>query len=62
MLEFNDDWGTNSQTIPSALRPPQAKESAIRVSIPRGNYTALVRGKPSSSGVALVEFYDLRSN
>jgi len=35
-------------------------ESAIRVSVSRGNYTALVWAKPGRSGIALVEFYDLR--
>lgn len=61
LLAFNDDWTTNSSQFSYvALAPSNNAESAMRVSLPPGNYTAIVRAKGSSQGVALVEFYDLR--
>jgi hypothetical protein len=59
LLAFNDDWGTNFDQIPNDYRPPEKTESALRASLPRGLYTAIVRAKPNSGGVGLVEFYDL---
>jgi hypothetical protein len=61
LLAFNDDWATNStQLTYTGLAPANNAESAMRVSLPPGNYTAIVRAKGSSEGLALVEFYDLR--
>jgi hypothetical protein len=60
VVAFNDDWGTNFDQIPSEFRPFQSPESALRVSLPRGNFTAIVRPKGNGAGVALVEIYDLR--
>ena len=62
LIAFKDDAGDGNPTlsIPQELRPSFPVEPAIRVSVPRGNYTAIVRGKNGSSGTALVEFYDLR--
>jgi phospholipase/lecithinase/hemolysin len=59
-LAFDDDW-----TIPYSpplravnLAPPQPAESAIVAPfLTPGNYTAIVRGKGSSTGVALFEAY-----
>lgn len=59
LLAFNDDWGTNFDQIPHDYRPPEKTESALRASLPRGHYTAIVRAKANSGGVGLVEFYDL---
>jgi hypothetical protein len=62
LLARNDDWGTGSEAAAissSAYRPPNAKESAIIATLPTGNYTAIVRGVNNSTGVALVEAYDL---
>jgi hypothetical protein len=39
--------------------PADASESAIIANLPPGNYTAIVRGVNNSTGVALVEVYDL---
>ena len=60
VIGFNDDADVSK--IPSPLNSLYQGESALRVSLPRGNYTALVRAKPDRSGIALVEFYDLRAN
>jgi hypothetical protein len=60
VVGFNDDWFANYEQIPGELQPYNSRESAMRLSLPRGSYTALVRPKANSVGVALVEFYDLR--
>ena len=61
VVAFNDDWLTNSDQLTyTGLTPFDGTESAMRVSLPRGTYTAIVRAKGNSGGVALVEFYDLR--
>jgi hypothetical protein len=39
--------------------PGDARESAIVANLPPGNYTAIVRGVNNTTGVALVEAYDL---
>jgi hypothetical protein len=62
LLAFNDNHGANfSQLSFTGLRPANSTESAIPLTLPNGNYTAIVRAKGASAGVALVEFYDLRS-
>ena len=57
----NDDWQTaaNGGSIPVALQPPDPLESAIQMSLAPGNYTAIVRGKGGTTGVGLVEAYNL---
>ena len=45
--------------IPVSLRPPNAFESAILASLSPGSYTAIVHGINNTTGVALVEAYDL---
>ena len=39
--------------------PADGRESAIIAELPAGNYTAIVRGVNNTTGVALVEVYDL---
>ena len=46
--------------VPDGLSPVGPQQVALRVSVSRGNYTALLWAKPDQSGIALVEFYDLR--
>src|SRR5678815_5249421 len=43
----------------SGYAPGDARESAIIADLPAGNYTAIVRGVNDTSGVALVDVYDL---
>jgi hypothetical protein len=43
----------------SGHAPADASESAIIANLPPGNYTAIVRGLNGTTGVALVEAYDL---
>jgi endonuclease/exonuclease/phosphatase family metal-dependent hydrolase len=66
-LVFNDDWkvredGSSQQAeIEATTIPPKDdRESAIVSTLAPGNYTAIVRGKNSGTGVALVEAYNLQ--
>ena len=43
----------------SGYAPGDRRESAIIATLPPGNYTAIVRGVNNTTGVALVEVYDL---
>jgi Fibronectin type III domain len=57
----NDNWRSDQemQIVASGMAPSAEQESAIMVTLPAGNYTALVRGVGGSEGVALVELYTL---
>jgi hypothetical protein len=64
LLESNDDWkqSPNEQAIiDSTVAPTNDLESAIIRTVPPGPYTAIVRGVGNTSGIALVEVYDLTS-
>jgi len=43
----------------SGHAPTDSRESAIIATLPPGNYTAIVRGVDNTTGVGLVEVYDL---
>jgi phospholipase/lecithinase/hemolysin len=61
LIAFDNDWQDNTPTgIKAALLDPtDTRESAIIASLAVGNYTAIVRGKNGTTGVALVEAYRL---
>ena len=61
LLASDDDWrdGQESAIQASGLAPSDDRESAIMASLGPGNYTAVVRGKNDTTGVALVEAYRL---
>jgi plastocyanin len=61
LVASNNDWQSapNAQSIPANLRPPEQRESAILALLSPGSYTAIVRGVNNTSGVALVEAYEL---
>ena len=56
----NDDWQSANEAIPAVLQPRDPRESAIQMALPAGSYTAIVRGKADSTGVALVEAYNVQ--
>jgi uncharacterized protein YggT (Ycf19 family) len=69
LIGFNDDWQTTviggvitqdqtQEILMSGHAPTDMRESAIIADLPAGNYTAIVRGANSTTGVALVEVYD----
>jgi hypothetical protein len=58
---INDNWrdAQEAEIIATGLAPDNNSDPAIVVTLPPGNYTAVVRGKNNTSGVAGVEVYDL---
>ena len=62
LIAFENDWQDNTPTAVKAalLQPHDSRESAVVLSLPAGNYTAIVRGKNGTTGVALVEAYRLQ--
>jgi hypothetical protein len=70
LIASNDNWRTTiiggiihenqvRDIIASGLAPADGRESAIIADLPPGNYTAIVRGVNNTTGVGLVEVYDL---
>ena len=70
LIASNDNWQTTiiggiimqdqvQQILNSGLAPTDPRESAIIANLPAGNYTAIVHGVNNTTGVALVEVYDL---
>jgi len=70
LIGSNDNWQTTiiggiitsnqvSAIQNSGHAPTEASESAIIADLTPGNYTAIVRGVSNTTGVALVEAYDL---
>jgi hypothetical protein len=58
----NDNWGENPnapELMATGLAPVDPNESALLLSVPPGSYTAVMRGKGGSTGIGLVEVYDL---
>lgn len=59
LVAANDDHREWPQPIGAGLEPADPRSSALRIAVPAGNYTAIVRGKNEAQGTALVEVYDL---
>jgi hypothetical protein len=57
----NDNWRDTQEGAIQAtgLAPTDDRESAIDATLAPGSYTAVVRGQGNTSGVALIELYDL---
>lgn len=62
LLATNDNWKDGNQQAISdnGFAPSNDHEAAIFAVLPPGAYTAVVFGKNKTTGVALVEFYNLR--
>jgi len=60
-ITTNDDWKSgDAQAIQNTgLAPTNDKESAILVALDPGQYTLVMRGKNNSSGIGVVEVYDI---
>jgi subtilisin-like proprotein convertase family protein len=56
---WRDDPVQEAAIIATGIPPSNNLESAIDATLNPGAYTAIVRGKNNTSGVALVEIYDL---
>jgi hypothetical protein len=64
LIASNDNWQdapNRQEIIDSTIPPTNALESAILMTLPANTtaYTAIVRGTSGSTGIALVEVYDL---
>jgi hypothetical protein len=56
----NDDWKTDQQNVESTgLAPSDNRESALVMTLDPGLYTVVMRGKNNSSGIGVVEIYDI---
>lgn len=61
LIASNDNWRSDQETAISATKaaPTKDAESAIIISLNPGLYTAVVRGKNDTTGIGLVEAYQL---
>ena len=70
LIARNDEWHTTqigglitsnqyAAIQHSGYAPTDSRESAMIVTLNPGSYTAIVKGKNSTTGIALVEVYDL---
>ena len=61
---FNDDWQDDSAQAAElqalSIAPTAAAESAIVMVLPPGLYTAIVAGQSGTTGVGLIEVYDVQ--
>jgi len=63
LIASNDNWkDTQEGEIEATGIPPtDAREPALIATLAPGNYTTIVRGANSATGIALVEVYKLSS-
>lgn len=59
---WRDDAAQEAAIIATGLSPSNDLESAIDATLNPGAYTAILRGKNNTSGVALVEVFDLNQS
>jgi uncharacterized delta-60 repeat protein len=62
IVRENDDWQTDQklELESTGLQPTNDLEAALVATIPPGQYTAQVRGKPETTGVGVVQVYFLQ--
>ena len=65
VVGYNDDWGGTAalqaafNAVSAFAIPTASKDAALIVSLPPGAYTAQVTGANGSSGIALLEVYEM---
>lgn len=61
LVGSNEDWKDNQKAAieSTEAEPTDDREAAILSVLQPGSYTAVVRGKNNTTGIALVEFYSL---
>jgi len=63
LIAQNDNWNAHrADVIATGLAPSDEHEAVTTATLQPGSYTAVVRGVNDSTGVALVEGYDLSPN
>jgi hypothetical protein len=62
IVRENDDWESDQKAELEAtgLQPGDSREAAMVETLPPGQYTAQVRGKPETTGIGVVEIYFLQ--
>lgn len=62
IVRENDDWESDQKAELEAtgLQPSDSREAALVVTIPPGQYTTQVRGKPEATGIGVVQVYFLQ--
>ncbi|MCA1660030.1 MAG: M12 family metallo-peptidase, partial [Verrucomicrobiaceae bacterium] len=62
LVTSNDDWKDSPERAEieaTGIAPPDDRESAIVRTLTPGTYTAILRGKDNTTGLALLEIYDI---
>tara|TARA_R110002072_G_scaffold1780_3_gene14635 strand:- start:36898 stop:38493 length:1596 start_codon:yes stop_codon:yes gene_type:complete len=61
LIDSNDNWSDHSSAVllRSDLRPSSSAESAITRTLAPGAYTAIVRGTADSTGIGIVEVFEI---
>lgn len=65
LVATNDNWPDNAnagEIVTSGLAPLNPAESTLLLSVAPGSYTAVLRGRGGSTGIGLIEVYDLDAN
>jgi len=62
LIRENNDWrdAQEAEIQGTTIPPSDNLESAILTTVSNGNYTAILRGAGNTTGVAVVEIYNLR--
>ena len=63
LLRSDDNWqdSQEEEIAATGIAPSDPRESGVVAQLPLGAYTAIVRGKDNTTGIGLVEIYDLSS-
>jgi hypothetical protein len=61
VIQSNDNWQETPHTVieDDGLAPTDPRESAMFTTLDAGSYTAIVAGKGATTGIGLVEVYEL---
>jgi hypothetical protein len=59
---WQDDAGQAAQITAAGLAPQNPNESAIAMALPPSSYTAILAGKNQTTGIGLVEVYDISNS
>lgn len=60
IVASNDSWNIPGEQVSAiGLAPADEREAALVATLPPGAYSAIVSGKAATTGIALVELYDL---
>ena len=59
LIAENDNWRSANPDLEESFRPGDERDAVVDVRLAPGPYTAVVRGKNNTTGIALVEVYAL---